>query len=246
MLSSAILFGGWRIANDANDFGEWARVARVPFRNVSQAHPTFTPDTMLYFINPPVPGSNLAGMFFWRYGTRVSVGATDSGQPARLRDHATTFVYIFDEQGNQKELRVEKNIAVRATPTLPTTFGQSIVLEGFELVSDQIKQGDALVMLLYWRGLNRITEDYTVVVQLVDTTERVVASYEKEPRQGKLSTSAWQPGELIIDAIVLPIQSDVRSGAYRLEIGLTDAARNRLLNQTGQDRIIIEPVRVGE
>jgi hypothetical protein len=51
---------------------------------------------------------------------------------------------------------------------------------------------------------------------------------------------------LIIDAIVLPIQSDVRSGTYRLEIGLTDAARNRLLNQTGQDRIIIEPVRVGE
>jgi len=85
-----------------------------------------------------------------------------------------------------------------------------------------------------------------VVVQLVDATERVVASYEKEPRQGKLPTSAWQPGELIIDAIVLPIQSDVLSGTYRLEIGLTDAAKNRLRDQAGQDRIIIEPVRVGE
>lgn len=244
ILGVVILFGGWRITNDANDFGEWARVARVPFRNVRQAHPTLLAGTYLYFINPPVPGSNLIGMFFWHYGAQVTVGATDLGQPARLREYATTFVYLFDEQGNQKELRAAKTLDARAA--LPITLGESIVLEGFELVSDRIERGDEVVMLLYWRVTRRIADNYKVIVQLADAAGRVATSYEQEPRRGKSPTSMWQPGELIVDAIVLPIQADVPPGVYRIEIGMTDAAMKRLLDQAGRDRIIIEPVRMGE
>lgn len=246
LLGVVILFGGWRIASEANDFGEWARVARVPFRNVRQAHPTLPDDTYLYFVYPPVPGTNLAGMFFWHYGARVSVGATDLGQPARLRDHATTFVYIFDEQGKQKELRVEKNLDAHITSPLPMTFGASIVLEGFELVNDQVKRGDELVMLLYWRTAQRLAEDYQVSVQLVDAMGRVAVSEEHSPRRGESPTSTWRPGELIVDAIVLPIPADAPFGVYRLEVGLTDATRNWLREPSGQDRIGIEPVRVVE
>ncbi|MCX7840390.1 MAG: hypothetical protein N2559_13205, partial [Anaerolineae bacterium] len=235
MLGLIVLLGGWRITNDANDFGEWARVARVPFRNVRQAHPTLPAGTYLYFVNPPVPGSNLAGMFFWHYGAHVTIGATDFGQPARLRDYATTFVYIFDEQGAQKELRVEKNLDARAD--LPVVFGESIVLEGFELVSDRIKHGDALVLLLYWRATQRISDDYTVIVQLVNPDGAVVASYAREPRQGKSPTSAWQPGELIVDAIVLPVQPETPIGTYRIEIGMVDVMMNWLRKQSGQVRV---------
>ena len=78
----------------------------------------------------------------------------------------------------------------------------------------------------------------------MDSAGKVAASYEKEPRRGQLSTSAWRPGELIVDAIVLPIDETVLPGTYRLEIGLIDAAKNRLRDPAGQDRIIIEPVRV--
>lgn len=246
ILGVIVLFGGWRITNDASDFGEWARVARVPFRNVRQAHPTLPAGTYLYFVNPPVPGSNLAGMFFWHYGAHVTVGATDFGQPARLREHATTFVYIFDEQGNQKELRVEKNLDVHITLPLPVKFGESIVLEGFELVSDRVKRGSDLVLLLYWRATQRVVDDYTIVIQLVDATDRAVISKEHTPRQGKLPTSMWQSGELIVDAIVLPIPEDVPLGNYRLEISMTDAMMKRLREPSGRERISIEPVRVVE
>lgn len=244
MLGVIVLFGGWRITNDATDFGEWARVARVPFRNVRQAHPTLPAGTYLYFVNPPVPGSNLAGMFFWHYGAHVTVGATDFGQPARLRDYATTFVYIFDEQGRQKELRVEKNLDARAD--LPVVFGESIVLEGFELVSDRIKRGDELVLLLYWRATQRISDDYTVIVQLVNPDGAVAASYEQSPRQGKSPTSAWQPGELIVDAVVVPIQLNTPPGLYRIEVGWADGRTNWLRDPRGRERINIEPVRVIE
>lgn len=252
MLSSAILFGGWRIANDANDFGEWARVARVSFRNVSQAHPTFTPDTMLYFINPPVPGSNLAGMFFWRYGTQVSVGATDSGQPARLREHAVAYVYYFDSQGNQREQRVEKEIVTRAAPEPPLTFTEPIRLEGYELASTRVPRGQAFLLLLYWRARAPIAHDYTVSVRLVDVAGKIVAEYFKEPRLGTAPTSAWHVDELVVDAIQLPIPNDAAPGAYRLEVGLYDAATQQrigIVDASGKvsaEGMILEPVRVIE
>jgi hypothetical protein len=183
-------------------------------------------------------------MFFWHYGAHVTVEATDFGQPARLRDHATTFVYIFDEQGRQKELRVEKNLDARAA--LPVVFGDSIVLEGFELVSDRVKRGDELVLLLYWRARQRVADDYVVVVEFVDVTGRVWASYAQTPRRGQSPTSTWQPGELIADAIVLSVPSDAPLGLYRIEIGLTDAAMNRLREQNGRDRVHIERLKVIE
>ncbi len=246
LLSMLVLLGGWRIANEANTFGEWARVARVPFRNVRQAHPALPNDTLLYFINPPIPGSNLAGMFFWHYGKTVTV-KTDEAVPARLRDHAITFVYVFDAQGNQKELRVEKNLDARITVPLPVTFGKSIVLEGFELVSDRIQRGDPLVLLLYWRGAHRITDDYTVIVQVVDSVGKVAASYEKAPRRGQLSTSAWRPGELIVDAIVLPIDETVVAGTYRLTLALCDASIGQCVAiRDAHGRMIDEQLTLGE
>ncbi len=249
-LALAVGVGSVGVANAAADFGEFARVTRVPFRNVSQAHPTFPEDTLLYFVNPPLPGPNLSGMFFWRYGARVTVGADDMPRRAGLRDHAHALVYIFDAQGNQKELRVEKEIAARATPALPATFTAPLGLEGYELVSANVKSDEAIVLILYWRALSRIEKDYTVSVHLFDAGESI-AGYEKEPRRGRAPTSAWLPGDLIVDAIQLPL-ARVQPGTYRLTIGLYDPAsarRLQVLDARGQvigDQIVVEPVRILE
>ena len=249
-VASVVVIGGLGISEAAVGFAEFARVSRVPFRNVSQAHPSFPPDTMIYFVDPPLPGPNLSGMFFWRFGNSVTVGADDSGSRVGLRDHANTWVYIFDEQGNQKELTVEKDNQAQVSPSLPLRFSAPIQLEAYELVSTRVKASDAVVLFLYWRGLGHIEKDYTVSVQLIDVNGKRVAGYDKEPRRGKAPTSTWSASEIIIDAI--QISAVVPPGTYRLAIGLYDAGTSiylPVLAADGKDwgnRVIIEPVNIVE
>lgn len=245
-----VLIGSAGIADATSAFAEFSRVSRVPFRNVRQAHPTLPDDTLLYFFYPPVPGPGLSGMFFSRYGSPVLAMATDSAVPANLRAHALAYVYYFDAEGNQMEQRVEKETAAHAAPPPPIIFGDSIRLDGFELVSENVKRGQALLLLLYWRGTRPIAQDYTVSVHVVDDAGQTVAGYDKEPRRGKAPTSSWTPGELIVDAIQLPIPEEVKPGVDRLEVGLYDAATQQRLDivdasgKAATDRLVIEPLRI--
>jgi len=249
-VSVATVVGMLGISGAAVGFAEFARVSRVPFRNVSQAHPTFPPDTRLYFIDPPLPGPSLSGMFFWRYGPSVSVGVSDMSTHADLRPHANSWVYVFDDQGDQKELMVQKDMNVRITPNLPVTFSAPLRLDGYELVSANLKASDELVLFLYWRAQNRMDADYSVLVQWINGKGQVIDGYDKEPRRGQSHTSAWNAGDSIIDAIHFPVT--VAPGTYRLSISLRDpetSTRLRIMDASGQDagdQIIIEPVSVVE
>lgn len=253
-IASVTALGSLGVANAAADLGEFSRVTRVPFRNVSQAHPTFPEDTLIYFINAPVPGPTLSGMFFWRYGARVTVGADDMGARAGLRDHQNAYVYYFDKQGNQKEVRVEKETALRAAPALPATFAEPIRLEGFDLTNANAKRGNAIVLILYWRATGKIDKDYTVFLHLVDAaTSRIWAGYDDQPRGGDAPTSTWGPNSLVVDAKVFPIPVDIPVGNnYQLEVGLYHQRSGQRLTildlneQPIRDNVVVGPIQVVE
>jgi hypothetical protein len=247
----AVLMGSLAIQDATAAFAEFSRVSRVAFRDIRQAHPTFPNDTLLYFIDPPVPGSNLSGMFFSRYGAGVLVGANDSDQLARLRDHAVAYVYHFNAQGDPIEQRVDKNATVTATPAPPVDFAAPIRLEGWELVNPQVKRGQPIILILYWRALSRIHSDYVVFVHLIDQNGSEVAGYEKYPRGGKSPTSAWMPGQRIVDAIVLPLPGDLPVGSpYQLELKLFDPSSHQPLGipgadgTTAADRVLVKWIQV--
>ena len=107
-------------------------------------------------------------------------------------------------------------------PAPPRDITDAIRLEGFELGSANIKRGEPILLLLYWRGLARIENDFVVSVSLIARAGSVVARYEKQPRRGDAPTSMWSPGELVVDAIQLPVPDSAAPGVYRLEIGLLD------------------------
>jgi hypothetical protein len=246
-----VCVGALGVSNAAVDFAEFARVTRVPFRNVSQAHPTFAEDTLLYFVEPPIPGPNLSGMFFWRYGSRVTVRADDMSGRAGLRDHAIAFVYIFDKEGNQKEMPVAEEIDTQVTPTLPVNLSNEISLDGYELVSAKIERDQPIVLLLYWRALSKTVLDYQVSVRLLNLDGVVVATHLSEPRNGKSPTRSWSSGDLIVDSIQLPI-INVPPNTYRLEIALSYAGSMSspssvvLPARANSDRVIIEFIKVLE
>ncbi len=251
-LALIVLGNSVGVAGAVADFAELGRQTRVPFRDISQRHATFPDDTYLYFINPPTITSQLSGMFFLRYGAGVHVASdADGNRRADLRAHANAYVIYFDEERRTREAPVDKASSIETRPALPVDFVAPIRLEGFELANANVKRAQPIVLLLYWRALKPVENDYAVVAQLVDGDGKVVASYENEPRHGAAHTSQWQTGQQIVDAIVLPVAA-VMPGKYRLEFGLVDSTTRQRLNlldpsQTrAGDRIVIEPLRILE
>jgi len=247
LLPLLVIVNGLAVSAKAAEWAEHTRILRVPFRDISRQHPTFPEDTYLYFVYPTTTDVwDLEGLFFVRYGKGISVDGTDAGRPANLRAHSTTFVYYFDQANRPIEIPVDKHETTRASPPLPATFQAPITLEGYEVPSGTIKRGTALVAVLNWRAPVALDKDYIVSAHLVDASGKTIAAYDGPPKRGTLPTSAWRSGLLIVDAVVLPVDSDAPIGEdYRLELGMYDSATGQCLSvvdQNGQpvdDKIVI-------
>lgn len=209
------------IGEAAEGFSTLARQARLQFRPVFQQHATFEPGTFLYFIEPPFSTYNISGFMFLRYGANVSVGGNDYEVQAGLRNYNTSYVFYTDDQNTMREQRVDPAAVVSISPALPMQFGPAVSLEGFEAVKTNAKPGEAIILILYWRTLGKMDKDYTVFAHLLNDNGALVASYDSQPRRGTMPTSVWQPGHMIVDAVMVPIDSSVPSGqGYRIEVGL--------------------------
>ena len=219
----ALLANGLGTAEASAAFAEQARQTRVPFRDLSLRHPTFPEDTYLYFIVPPAALliADISSMSFLRYGPSVIVDSPNSQQPARFQDHRTSYLYYFDETGRLTEILVEPHVETRASLEFPISFAEPLRLEGYTATRATVRRGEALVVLLYWTAQGKIAKDYTVFAHLVDEQGTIVSGSDSQPWQGHSPTSSWQPGQFIVDAITLPIDTSApASRQYHLEVGL--------------------------
>jgi hypothetical protein len=89
------------------------------------------------------------------------------------------------------------------------------------LVGYRVEGTRNLHLVLYWRANQSIEKDLTVFAHVADANNRVVGQHDGAPAFGMYPTTAWQPGELIVDAH--NIQVDAASGTYTLLIGMYDA-----------------------
>ncbi len=249
-----IIFGnGLGVADAAADFAELARQTRVPFRDIAQRHATLPEDTYLYFVDPPSPTSQYSGMFFLRYGPRISVASNAVDVQANLRGHRTSYIIYFDEQQRTRELSVDPSLSVRTDPSPPVNFDEPIRLEGFELASTKAKRGEATALILYWRVMGKTERAFTVFLHLVDAASgNRMAGYDGPPR-AQVANTTWIPNVSIVDAKVLPIPMDAPIGNnYQLEIGLYDSStmqRLLILDAQGQpitDKVVIGPISIVE
>lgn len=246
-----VILSSARVADAAADLAEYTRQLRVPFGDISRQHPTFPEDSYLYFIySPKTPLADLQGLFMTRYGLKLVVSGTEEFAQARLRDHANTLVYYFDDQNRPREISVDKNAAPSASVLLPADFSIPVRLDGYEVVNPTVKRGDPLILLLYWESMGTIKKDYSVFVHLVDTNALVFVTCDSQPRRGTAPTSQWKAGQPILDAVVCPIKGDLPVGNYRVEIGMYDALTmerfpvSEVRSQTLTDKIVIEPIEI--
>lgn len=100
-------------------------------------------------------------------------------------------------------------------------FGDEIELVGYEISDLSPAVGANVDVILYWRGLRNLDEDYKVFVQVIDPlTLTKYASSDAMPAQWAAPTSTWEAGQLVEDHHPLTIAPDARAGIYELQIGL--------------------------
>lgn len=95
---------------------------------------------------------------------------------------------------------------VRAATLLQSRVGDHFVLARYALELDGSRRPR---LTLYWSSLARTGTDYTIFVHLVDSTGRIAAQKDAQPYDGRYPTSAWEPGEWIVERyeFVLPDQA---------------------------------------
>ena len=127
--------------------------------------------------------------------------------------------------------------AVPAPPAtlLDVRFGETIALDGVTAPDAALEAGGELPFTLYWQATGPVDKDYSVFAHLLDAAGNKVAQLDWQPHDvaGRLPTSAWIPGQPVVDSQVLALPDDLPSGAYRLIVGLYNWEDGRRLPTQG-------------
>jgi hypothetical protein len=109
-------------------------------------------------------------------------------------------------------------------------LGGVVTLLGYDLGRD----AEALDLTLYWRCDARLPADYTTFVHVrrparAAQAGEVVAQMDRPPVEGKYPTSLWDPGEVIRDAVRVPLPPGIPHGEYEIVAGLYDLTTGQRL-----------------
>ena len=105
----------------------------------------------------------------------------------------------------------------QATP-VGAKFADNILLEALEVGS--ALPGEPLEVALYWDTISQPEADYTVLVSLLDPTGEVVTIHNSMPVDNRIPTQAFIPGNIVRDAHILDLPTDMQPGSYQLFTGL--------------------------
>jgi hypothetical protein len=104
-------------------------------------------------------------------------------------------------------------------PAGAVNFEDRIALLDIELAATTLEPGSELPVTLRWQGLQRLDADYTLFLQVLDESDRIVGQVDSWPLQGTFPTSQWVPGDVVTDRYRIRLDGDLPPGAYRLIAG---------------------------
>lgn len=142
--------------------------------------------------------------------------------------------------------------AYELPPSLPreqqanALFGGKVALASYALTDGDVAPGTAWPVELHWRLTEQSGTRYKLFLQALDANSNIVGQRDTEPLSGRRPTSAWAPGEEIVDRQALPVHLGTPPGTYTVIAGLYDAATGaRLPLPDGSDRLVLGEMRVG-
>ncbi len=105
------------------------------------------------------------------------------------------------------------------------TFGDLILLHGYDLEKNTYQAGQTLSYKFFWQARQEMKRDYIVFNHLFNAeTGELVAQFDRlVGREGTYPTSAWQQFEWVFDQFEIPLPEDLPVGDYVLKTGVYDA-----------------------
>jgi len=105
---------------------------------------------------------------------------------------------------------------------LDVEFEYGIALLGYDLQAPVIQSGKTITVTLYWQANQQLESSYKVSVQMLSAGMQIMAQDDSIPAHWTRPTTAWLPGEVIIDEHTLTIRKEAKPGDYTLIVALYD------------------------
>lgn len=118
--------------------------------------------------------------------------------------------------------RIQLDDVPAETQRLDASFGEELVLLGFELPQASVGAGESLYLRLYWLSRQKIYQDVVFFAHLSRPDDTLLGGMDTYPGAGMYPTRMWSVGEVVVDEYRIDVRSDVagfgpgilRVGAY--------------------------------
>ena len=168
-------------------------------------------DTVQVMISTTVEGPILV---------RFDVGLYDLDTLEGLPAYSSDGTLVENVQAGEVALIPEEWPVPDLNLPTDTVFSGVIRLAGVDLSTTSAGPGDVVTVTLQWEALDRIVEDYTGFVHLVDPEGGDVVQDDHPPLNGQFPTRLWFAGTVVSDAYRLDLPGDLPEGTYQLLGGL--------------------------
>jgi hypothetical protein len=128
-------------------------------------------------------------------------------------------------------------------------FGGQIELVGYDLPKRRVRSGGMLPLVLYWRALVPLSENYQTFVHIAQPLHLVWGQADR-PNPGDFPTTRWPLGKYVWDAYDIRIPLGTPPGEYMINVGVplwAEGYRLPRVDQDGQvlgDGVVIATVEV--
>jgi hypothetical protein len=227
-------------------YGGYDRLPREYYSTILWAKDEIIEDGFAVPVDPAAPGGiyNLhVGLYSLATGTPVSLPLVQAGQ---VSDATSVVIGPIKVGGPPPGVTVT---SPEPQVKLNQTLGGQISLLGYDVEQPDhnchlsTTAGCNLLIKLYWRADVIPSADYTTFLHLRDAANQNVAQKDSPPAGGRYPTGLWDPGEIIVDEIDLPL-TDVPPGRYTPVVGLYDLNSGQRLpvpNNSAAE-IALEPI----
>jgi len=129
----------------------------------------------------------------------------------------------------------ERPAEIEVSPQVDSniSFGDGLLLLGYDSTLRESHSRMGVRVNLYWQALAE-REEFWASLRLMDSAGHLAGQVDSAPVHDAYPTSAWQPGETIVDSHDLPVLVGVPPGEYSLEVVLY---RPQTLEEVGRAQL---------
>jgi hypothetical protein len=130
---------------------------------------------------------------------------------------------------------------------LQVRYGDCCELVGYVAPDQPAHPADWVPLTLVWRVLEPAERDYSLFVHALTAEGQVVGQLDTYPGNGLYPTSQWQPGEIIVDTVHVPLSREAAGpDLIRFHVGLYELEAMKKLPAFSADGVEIEAAFAGE